>query len=812
MNILRSLVAASFVGLCIFTTSLSAADEKPLAIPDLTKGDAIPTGAKHDWNLGPTGLRGWMYCDKLVTTDARQIAVTKVEKNSPADGVLMVGDVILGVGGKLFSYDPRTEFGKAISFAESESGRGKLGLIRWRNNQVDEVELSLPILGSFSSTAPYACSKSEKILQRGLQSLESRLLEPDYAATTDPIPRSLNALALLASGESSYQALVKREASWAASFSTNDFRTWYYGYVMIFLAEYTNATGDNTFLPGLRRLAKEAARGQSAVGSWGHTFAQPDGRLRGYGMMNSPGLPLTIGMVLAKDAGVDDVDVAEAIERSSRLLRFYTGKGAVPYGDHAAWMETHEDNGKCGMAAVLFNLRGEEESADFFTRMALASHGGERDCGHTGNYFNILWSLPAIAQAGPNATGAWIEEFGGWYHDLARSWDGSFTHQGPPETGVDSYHGWDASGAYLLAYALPRKKIAFTGNRTSCVSSMSHQEAESLIADGRGWDNKDRNSSYDRLDDPNLLKRLGSWSPIVRERAAMAFARRKSPPISEIITLLESDSVEARMGACVTLEKLRGRAAEAVPNLQQTLKHDHMWLRVCAASALSKMGKPALVALPDLLEMIDRSPVPEDPRGMEQRFVSMAVFDEMLRDPIVMDAIDRDKLRLAIANGLRNQDGRARSEISSIYSRLRYEDLQPLLPSVLEAIEKPAPSGEMFADGVRLNGLKVLASHHIEEGIEACVEYLRSQNPWASEKRTPEILQVLESYGVHAQRVIPQLSEAAATFDRGEPNFPKKLSQQKAEAVRATIRNISSSTEKPTLKRISEVTHTNDPR
>jgi hypothetical protein len=100
----------------------------------------------------------------------------------------------------------------------------------------------------------------------------------------------------------------------------------------------------------------------------------------------------------------------------------------VPYGDHAAWTETHEDNGKCGMAAVLFNTLGESQSADYFTRMAVASHGNERDCGHTGNYFNLLWSLPAIGQAGPHATGAWMQEFGGWYHDLARRHDGTFTH------------------------------------------------------------------------------------------------------------------------------------------------------------------------------------------------------------------------------------------------------------------------------------------------------------------------------------------------------------------------------------------------
>ena len=76
-------------------------------IPDLTAGGAIPAGPVHDWNLGATGARGWMYSERLVTDLARQIAVTEVAPGSPADGQLAVGDVILGVGSEPFSGDPR---------------------------------------------------------------------------------------------------------------------------------------------------------------------------------------------------------------------------------------------------------------------------------------------------------------------------------------------------------------------------------------------------------------------------------------------------------------------------------------------------------------------------------------------------------------------------------------------------------------------------------------------------------------------------------------------------------------------------------
>ncbi len=783
--------------------ALAAPKGRALKIPDFTKGDPIPAEAKHDWNLGPTGLRGWMFCDKMVTTDARQVAITAVEKGSPADGLIAIGDVLLGVDGRLFTHDPRTELGRAITEAETEFGGGRLALTRWRAGKVQDINVVLPLLGSFSATAPYDCPKSQRILALGLKALATRMSGPDYQEKENTIPRSLNAIALLAGGDSSHSSLVKREAQWAANYKSRDFRTWYYGYVMIFLAEYITATGDASVLPGLRRLAMEAASGQSAVGSWGHTFALPDGRLQGYGMMNAPGLPLTIGMVLARDAGVKDEEVTHAIELSSRLLRFYNGKGAVPYGDHPAWTETHEDNGKCGMAAVLFNVLGETSNANFFTRMAVASHGSERDCGHTGNYFNLLWSLPAIAQAGPNATGAWMHEFGSWYHDLSRRADGGFAHQGPPEPDHDSYHDWDASGGYLLAYALPLKKITLTGNKPSVLLPFTTANATKLIDDGRGWDNKDRNSTYDHFEDAELLTRLGSWSPIVRERASAALARRKTPPLMAIIALLDSESVDARLGACQVLEDLRGRAASAVPQLRSTLRHDDLWLRVRAATALSVIGKPALPSLPDMLELIARGPSAEDPRGMEQRFLSSAIFSKMLTSTKSLDGVDREKLRNAIALGLKNQDGHARSDISQIYRHLSFEELQPLLPTILEAIEEPAPSGEMFADGVRLSGLKVLASHHIQEGIQACADYLRTQNPWASEKRTPEILEVLTLYGAEAQRVVPHLRETAASFDKGEKNFPKPLSKQKAKAVRDAILIIEASQDRPKLKRLA---------
>ena len=781
--------------------SLPAQGKREPAIPDFTAGDAIPAAAPHDWNLGPTGARGWMHCDRMVTTDARQVAITAVAAGSPAEGVLAVGDVLLGVAGSRFTFDPRTELGRAITTAESTAGGGKLRLQRWRAGKEQEVVVALPVLGSYAATAPFDCRKSERLLARGCAVLAERLGDREAARRMAPIPRSLAALALLANGDPAHRDLLAREANWAADFAADSMQTWHYGYVTMFLAEYVLATGDTSVQPGLRRLAVEAATGQSAVGSWGHGFARPDGRLGGYGMMNAPGLPLTIALVLAQRAGVDDPVVARAIARSATLLRFYDGKGAIPYGDHHPWIETHEDNGKCGMAAVLFLRLGEPGPAEFFARMSLASHGSERDTGHTGNYFNLLWALPGIAPSGPHATGAWMREFGAWYFDLARRWDGTFAHQGPPEREFDSYGDWDATGAYLLALALPKQRLVLTGSRPDVVPQLSAAAAESVLADGRGWSNKDRNDAYDRASDEQLLQHLGNWSPVVRERAAMALARRASPPVDQVVALLAAPALTTRLGACRAVTALRERAAAAVPTLRRLLAAPEPWLRIQAADALAHTGKAASAAVPELLALLAKADPEGDARGMQQRYLTFALFAREFGGLLSrsLDGVDPAALQAAVRAGLQNQDGRARSSLGSVYRNLSTPAITPLLPAIHQAVVEPAPSGEMFADGIRVEGLRVLARLHIAEGIQACVQYARDQNPWDSQKRTPELMAILCSYGEKAKVVLPELRRLADYFATDEPDFPRELMQQKAKCVRAAIATIEAATDGPEL-------------
>ena len=800
MNAKHSLVVAFAATsmLSSFTEHIDAAPpQATLTIPDFTRGDQIPDGATHDWNLGPTGARGWMFSRKLETSEARQIYVTRVEKNSPAGGLLLEGDVILGVSGKAFSFDPRTELGKAIGVAEATDG--KLALTVWRSGKTATKVLQLRKLGAYAATAPYDCSKSQRILERGCRALAERVADESYRS--NPITRSLNALALLASGNDEYLPLVKKEAQWASGFSADSFQTWHYGYVIMLLAEYAMVSGDDSVMPGLRRLALEAAQGQSAVGSWGHRFARPDGRLGGYGMMNAPGLPLTISLILAREAGVDDPELDQAIQRSARLIRFYVGKGSVPYGDHHPWIQTHEDNGKNGMAAVMFHLLGDSGAAEFFSRMSVASHGGERDTGHTGNFFNILWAMPGVALSGPQASGAWMEEFG-WHYDLARRWDGTYLHQGPPGTRPDRYRGWDGAGAYLLAYAQPLRKLHITGKRHSVARHVDAATAESLIADGRGWSPRLRIASYADRSESQIFAGLRSWSPVVRERSAQELARRDGDPTSKLIAMLGEADLDARLGACQALILLKNRAAPAVDTLKKTLAADDLWLRIKAAEALASIGQAAMKTLPDLLAMLADRDRTADPRGMQQRYLCFALFNQrggMLGRSL--DGVDRELLYAAVKAGLRNEDGRARGSIGSVYRNLSYEEIEPLLPAIHRAVVEPAPSGIMFANGIRLSGLAILAKHRIAEGVPLCLDVMDIDS-WGKKDRITKCLEALQVYGGAARPMLPRLEKLEKSL---LAHREAKGLRPQIDLVRQTMAAIVADEQSPQLRSIGDI-------
>jgi Family of unknown function (DUF6288)/HEAT repeats len=784
--------------------ALAAPASKDAAMPDFTKGATLAKDAPHDWTLGPTGARGWIFTANGHSRDARQILVTAVAKDSPAAVALTPGDVILGVEGKAFTDDARIVLAKAIAAAESKTGGGELPLLRWRAGKTETVVLKLPVLGSYSATAPYACAKSKRIYELGTASLAQRMSEANYGKGMHGIVRGCNALALLAAGNKEWMPLLKREAKWAADFTDKGYLSWSYGYVMMFLAEYITATGDKSVLPGLERLALETARGQSAVGNWGHRFSPNGVNLQGYGAMNAPGLSLSIGMALAREAGVKHADLDNALVKSARMLRWFVNKGAIPYGDHQPFFG-HEDNGKCAAAAVFFDLLGDRESAEFFAKMSAAAYS-ERERGHTGNFFNMLWALSGVARCGPLTTGAYMKEHA-WYYDLARGWDTKFLYQGSPvgEEESGAYKNWDCSGSYLLGFAMPLKTLRLTGKKPFIVPPLDAAQATAVIAAGRDFAYRGDANLYEKRTTEQLLAGLESWSPFVRGRSAAALGKRKGNPLPALLKMLAGTNRDARYGAIEALGALGPRADAAAPELRAALQESDPWIQCLAAQALPELGPEARKAsVSDLLALIVRTN-PADPRRKAARSASFALFSPFpgARGPRSilaqsLDGVDRAQLLPAVQSLLAHEDSVPRGAVGRTFDNLTDEDLVALLPDIARAIEQIAPSNEMFGDGVRLAGLDLLSRLRIREGMTLCVAVIEPDR-WGMQNRMKQCLKALENYGGHAKEILPKLRETRtylATVKKAGADTLAEFDQ--------TITAIESSTTAPTLVSLSE--------
>ncbi|MDP7131768.1 MAG: DUF6288 domain-containing protein [Planctomycetota bacterium] len=735
-------------------------------MPDLTQGGK--PDKKHDWNLGPTGARGWIWGRSLETTHARQVLITKVDKGAPADGKLFPGDVILGAGNHPFDGDARRQFGNAITRAEAKDGT--LPLIIWRRGEQKDIALRLPALGAYADSAPFSCIKSQRILDAGCRHIAKKL--------KGGIDGKMNVLALLASGKPEYKSMVK---DYARKHGPKDLKlklsqksgmaSWPWGYTNLFLTEYYLATGDDYVLPAIREYSMKLAQGQSLVGSWGHGMAWPDlngdklhGSLGGYGALNQAGLICHLSLVLAAKCGIEDDEVTQAIARANRFFGFYIGKGAIPYGDHRPGWRVHDDNGKNSVAAVIFDLQGNREGTRFFSKMTVASHG-ERERGHTGNYFSFLWGALGAARAGDDAAAAFLKELR-WFYDLQRKWDGSFPYQGGAgmSGSEHKYGNWDCTGSIVLGLCLPLRKLYITGKGIDEENRLEGQALVDVVEAGRDFSSWDLGiSNYKEKSHEALLKDLGSWSPAVRHRAASALVSKEGDHMPSLLTLLKGQSTTGRYGACEALGMMKAKSSEAVPALTETLLKGDLWLRIQAAYALSHIGEPAREAAPLMLKLALKEDE-EDPREFFQRYLCFCLFYPggalRMRGLLAgnLNGIDRPLLYSAVRKLLQNDDGRARGAVSTIYKHLTFDEIRPLLPAIHQAIKVPAPSGVMFASGIRMRGLALLAKFNVKEGMELCIDSM-AIHKWGKRHRITECLKILGSYGGAAKPVLPKLRE-----------------------------------------------------
>ena len=761
---------------CIFLVTHAKAED---AIVDLTK--TVPAKTNNSYNLGPTGALGWMYVDKGMTVKSRQILITVVEKGSPAEGKLEVGDVILGVFGKPFTEDARRTFGLAIGRAETEAAGGMLPLSVSRKGALLTVELKLQVMGTYSETSPYNCPKAKKILDQGLPMVAKNFGKENSL--------HINELALLASGKPEYMDLVKKsakdlvsitpdvEALWATS-SKGGMATWGHGYNNLFLCEYYLATGDKTVLPAIRSYTTTIARGQGYFGTWGHGYVppSPDGKLHGpvppYGPVNATGLPCFISLLLAEKCGIDAPELKPAITKSSKFFGYYVDKGYVPYGEHRPGIG-HDDNGKTSMTAVAFSLQNKKTETHFFSKMVVASYES-REWGHTGNGFSYLWGPIAANSGGPKAMAAFMKELR-WYYDLARRWDGAFVNVETGGSVASSYHGMlGMTGCYMLGYAAPLKKLAITGRDAKPDVWLSDTDIVEAIAAER-WLGANAHANRTTA---QLLAGLSSWSPLDRAWSAEELGKRHEDVLPKLVEMTKSSNAYTRLGAVAALGQLKARAVPALNTMAGLLNHEDRWLRVQTAEALRLIGNDAKAILPQMLKAVavhDET----DQMQFAAGALAYALFypggasgpKGILASSI--EGVDKAVLYPAIRSVSTNPDSAARGCLRSAYEHLTLEDMKTLAPEVVDSINNMAEANTMFSKGIRLAGIQAMARLHIQEGIPLALKMINLKD-WGKAYIISVSVDVLKQYGGAAKSIVPDLKKLES--DKSiQPEQHKKL-------------------------------------
>ena len=814
------------------------------APPDLTATGVIATiSTTLTYNLGPTGLRGWIYIssgspgqDGLITDESRQILVTVVGSGTPAATILAVNDVILGVGWgsgtdtlPLFTSDARKSFGRAIGEAEKIANNGVLRLKRWRAGVTTDVSITLPVMGSYTDTAPYNCPKSTQILANARNLLVSQLLASQTYLTND-YGGAIKGLALLGGvtpADPNYAAVQTRLQTFAralapTTLSLTGCDTWNWGYIGVFLSEYylnslANGTPDANVLHGINEYTVALAKAQSRYGTFGHggSLLKTDGSLHGtippYGPVNQAGLPANIAIVMGKKALVAaaqpiDPEIDPAIQRGSDFFAFYVNKGPIPYGEHAPYMQGHASNGKDALCAVLFGLQDTRVTeTEYFTRMTTAGCTG-REYGHTGQGFSYLWGALGSNMGGAAAVAAYLQQVR-WHLDLERRSDGSFVYDGGEQFGAGStsdgtylgasaYYAVNPTASYILTYALPLQRLYITGKNPNPANTLDATKVANAIAAATF---KLNCTSYTST---QLIAALSEFDPVVRNYAAIQLATLTltTAELNTLTAMVTGSDPNGRMGACQTLGILKNSGA--LPLISGRLSDSDLWVRAMAANALRSYGSTANSQLTTMLNAFTANAtdpdviVWSDPVQIANGFLSFELFGDAVYggNNVASSTINASKSLLypAVKAGLKQPDSNPRYGVASFCnSYLTLADVQALTPDLIECVTSESQADTMWSMDPRGSAIATLAKNKVAETIPLALamQAVPTGFGWGADGFQVPGLNALKAFGDSARWTLPALRALLLTWD---------TTSSKYTTLNATIASIEAAITSPT--------------
>jgi hypothetical protein len=695
--------------------------------------------------LGPTGMFG--------VTSPKDITIVKVEPGSPADGKINSGDIITAAGGVAFDGKTRRQLAAAIDQAE---GTGKLTLTRKDGSTVD---LALPVLGTYAASAPFDCPKTDLIITRAAD-----FIIENKKFGRDGFPIAL--LGLLATGEPQYIDFVKQQvhaAPWAKpdlSLSLEKYaRTaWNWGYTALFLGEYHLLTKDPYVLPALEAYTVALAKGRDAGGLWGHGFASLDlnngqfhGRLPGYAQMNQSSLPCFIAILLAEKSGIRHPEILAAIQQNNTYFSAFIGRGTLPYGVHNPNAKSFNNNGMSGLAAVAFSIHGNKPGAEFFSRMSAASHNIMEN-GHTGHYFNILWTGPGANLAGPEVAAAFFRE-SKWLSIINRKWNGDFTFSHSEKAGVSySYSNLSDAGAHMINHCLHRRALLMTGRGSDPSLWLTGDAAKAAIALAT--------LDVTKLGDAGLLECFGHPMPKIRTEAVWTLRARQHPH-EPAIRAMVSKGTEVQRESAISYYGYgcdKAIALAAKPDLLKLLRDPAapLDLRAAAASSLAQLGGDAREIFPDLLQLVVAEK-PADPLGRTNETLGRALTT-LAPDPYAAGLItDKTLFYRAVDTLLQHPRAAGRSCGTTLVAHMPLEDFHLVGRQLAAILADKNRSYHSYHNLEPRNGtLSLYASLGIEGGIEAAFAILEEETGKAGFK-IRLLMDVLPKYGPAAKKHLPEI-------------------------------------------------------
>lgn len=397
--------------------------------------------ALYPFNLGPTGILAERHAKTL------SFKVTSVAPNSPADGLILPGDIITGANSRLFSeFDapavskarfPNVQMGMAIEESE-QSKHGKLQLSITRHGSPQKIAIQLQPIGAFGPQFPVRSDKADYLIQLNANILASRQLEdgkwgPGFTGGKKKgsvLTTCISALSLMATGDSQYHPHIKKAYESMLQTEVRGFRSWRYGYLAIFLGEYYLQHQDPRALAKLQSMCREIANeGFYYNGIYGYGHNLNTGNYR-YGGINACTAHACMAVAMAKVCGAS---IPDGLDRKlTRTLESLSPDGAMGY----AWtgrsrglidqVKHNEHSGRTGMAAMAYRLLGGR--SEHYKKMLafLLTNSEYADCGHSsGGSLSWIWGSLAMGFDNQNEYLHHMRQRM-WYFNFNRQWDGGF--------------------------------------------------------------------------------------------------------------------------------------------------------------------------------------------------------------------------------------------------------------------------------------------------------------------------------------------------------------------------------------------------